>query len=220
MRVLLTAILRLSLYLLPTNVVPQVDGSNTEVSAEVRLKDYLQAAEFPPGIQVVRPGDAALADVPTIHGDARQAAQIVRFLGEQVRAGSLEVVALVRVNVAGDYSFRTDLKDMQGNALRVIVNARLNVGEQKIKFVFFGRAIRRNLHAGVFSLPGIVGEKLPDDGGAAGRLQYYAGEFRTQPHHSAQFSDKAWDSPAKRKRIRALEREIADERRSARPVRR
>ncbi|HNA79872.1 MAG TPA: hypothetical protein PKY99_10485, partial [Turneriella sp.] len=185
-------------------------------SAAVRLKDYLQVAEFPPGIQVVRPGDAALADVPTIPGDARQAAQVIRFLGEQVRAGSLEVVALVRVEVAGEYSFRTELKDMQGNTLRVMLNAKLAPGDQKIKFVFFGRAIRRHLRAGIFSLPGIVGEKLPDDGGAPGRLQYYAGEYRTQPHHAAQFSDKAWDSPEKRARIRALEREIAEERRSQR----
>ena len=75
MKLLFTAMLGLSLYLLPTNIVPQVDGSHTEVSAAVRLKDYLQVAEFPPGIQVVRPGDAALADVPTIPGDARQAAR-------------------------------------------------------------------------------------------------------------------------------------------------
>lgn len=219
MKVLLTAMVGLYLSM-PTTVVPQVDGSNTEVSAEIRLKDYLQAAEFPPEIQVVRPGDAALADLPTIPGDARSAAQILRFLGEQVRAGSLEVSALVQVKVAGEYSFRTDLMDMQGNTLRVMVNAKLQKGEQKIKFVFFGRAIRRHLHAGVFSLPGIVGEKLPDDTGAAGRLQYFAEEFRTQPHHAAQFSDKVWDAPAKRARIRALKREIADERRSAKPVRR
>ncbi len=213
MKVLRSAMLGLILYALPANILPQVDGSNTEVSAQVRLKDYLAASEFPPGIQVVRPGDAALADLPTIPGDARQAAQVVRFLGEQVRAGSLEVVALLRVELPGEYSFRTDLKDMDGNALRVMVNTKLNKGEQKVKFVFFGRAIRRNLRAGIFTLPGIVGEKLPDDGGLSGRLEYYPGEFRTQPHHIAQFSDKVWDSPQKRARIRALEREIAEERR-------
>ena len=216
MKVLPSIMLSSSFCLLPANLPAQVDGSNTEVSAAVRLKDYLQAAELPPNLQVLRPGDAALAAVPTIPGDARQAAQVIRFLGEQVRAGSLEVVALVRVEVAGEYSFRTELKDMQGNTLRVMLNAKLAPGDQKIKFVFFGRAIRRHLRAGIFSLPGIVGEKLPDDGGAPGRLQYYAGEYRTQPHHAAQFSDKAWDSPEKRARIRALEREIAEERRSQR----
>jgi hypothetical protein len=194
----------------------QIDGSNTEVSAAQRLKDYLQSAEFPPNLQVLRPGDAALAVVPTIPGDARHAAEIVRFLGEQVRAGSLEVTALVLVHVPGEYSFRTDLRDTEGNALRVMVNARLKQGEQKIKFVFFGRAIRRHLRAGVFSLPGIVGEKLPDDGGIAGRLAYFAQEFHTQPHHATQFSDKVWDAPEKRARMRELERELAEERRQKR----
>jgi hypothetical protein len=194
----------------------QIDGSNTEVSAAQRLKDYLQSAEFPPNLQVLRPGDAALAVVPTIPGDARHAAEIVRFLGEQVRAGSLEVTALVRVHVPGEYSFRTDLRDTEGNALRVMVNARLKQGEQKIKFVFFGRAIRRHLRAGVFSLPGIVGEKLPDDGGIAGRLAYFAQEFHTQPHHATQFSDKVWDAPEKRARMRELERELVEERRQKR----
>jgi hypothetical protein len=194
----------------------QIDGSNTEVSAAQRLKDYLQSAEFPPNLQVLRPGDAALAVVPTIPGDARHAAEIVRFLGEQVRAGSLEVTALVRVHVPGEYSFRTDLRDTEGNALRVMVNARLKQGEQKIKFVFLGRAIRRHLRAGVFSLPGIVGEKLPDDGGIAGRLAYFAQEFHTQPHHATQFSDKVWDAPEKRARMRELERELAEERRQKR----
>jgi hypothetical protein len=194
----------------------QIDGSNTEVSAAQRLKDYLQAAEFPPNLQVLRAGDTALSQLPTIPGDARHAAEIVRFLGEQVRAGSLEVTALVRVHVAGEYSFRTDLRDTEGNALRVMVNAKLNKGEQKVRFVFFGRAIRRHLRAGVFSLPGIVGEKLPDDGGSAGRLEYYANEYRTQPHHATQFSDKVWDAPEKKARIRALEREIAEERRQQR----
>ncbi|GAB4436991.1 MAG: hypothetical protein OHK0011_20050 [Turneriella sp.] len=213
MKIAATMLFGLGSGLLSTGLAAQVDGANTEVSAAVRLKDYLQAAEFPPNLQVLRPGDAALPDVPTIPGDARQAAQIVRFLGEQVRAGSLEVFALVRVEITGEYSFRTDLRDAEGNALRVTVNAKLNKGEQKIKFVFFGRAIRRNLRAGVFSLPGIVGEKLPDDGGLAGRLEYYATEYRTQPHHATQFSDRVWDAPEKRARIRALEREIAEERR-------
>lgn len=216
MKVLASIMLSSSFCLLPANLPAQVDGSNTEVSAAVRLKDYLQAAEFPPNLQVLRPGDATLAAVPTIPGDARQAAQIVRFLGEQVRSGSLEVIALVRVQVAGEYSFRTDLRDTDGNALRATVNVKLSKGEQKVRFVFFGRAIRRNLRAGVFSLPGIVGEKLPDDGGSAGRLDYYANEYRTQPHHVTQFSDKVWDAPEKRARIRALEREIAEERRQQR----
>lgn len=216
MRLLSASMLRVGLCLPLAAVSALVDGSNTEVSAATRLKDYLQSTEFPPNLQVLQPGDLELPAIPTIPGDARHAAQIVRFVSEQVRAGSLEVVALVRVQLAGEYSFRTDLRDTDGNALRTTVNVNLRQGEQKIRFVFFGRAIRRNLRAGVFSLPGIVGEKLPDDGGSAGRLEYYANEYRTQPHHAAQFSDKVWDAPQKRERIRALKREIAEERRQQR----
>lgn len=191
----------------------QVNGSNTEVSAAVRLKDYLQVAELPPNLQVVRPGDAALPDLPTIPGDARQAARVLRFAGAHLRAGSLEVTARVQVDSAGVYSFRTDLHDQQANALRAIVHAKLSAGEHSIRFVFFGRAIRRNLRPGRFALPGILGEKLPDDGGAAGRLEYHAQIFRTPPYRAAQFSDKPWDSPEKRAWVRELEREVAAERR-------
>jgi len=203
----------LSIFAMALKLSAQVDGSNTEVSAAIRLKDYLRTAELPPNLQVLNPGDTPLAALPTIPGDAKESAEIVRVVGENMRAGSLQIVALVRIHQPGSYSFRTDLIDSQGKGLRTMVVKKLGKGARKIEFNFYGRAIRRHLSAGVFTVPGILGEKLPDDGGTAGKLTYYGVSYPTRPHHLSEFSDRVWDSPEKRAYIRALEREIAEERR-------
>lgn len=187
----------------------QVDGSNTEVSAARRLTDYLKQSELPPDNRVLAPDDLPLQQLPRIPGDASAAATINGFSGERLHRGSLEVAFRVHVHVRGSYSFRTQLFAPDRCGIEAMVNKKLSPGVHELRFRFFGRALRR-CAPGSYTLAGILGEKLPDDG-VMGALPYYAQVYTTKVYPHAAFSDVVYDSPEKRAKIRALEREMREE---------
>lgn len=194
-----------------------VDGSGTEVSAERRLRDFLAASIYPPENRVLDAGEAPLAEVPTVPGDAQGSAVISGFRGEQLNNGSLSVFFSVKVAVPGTYSFRTYLIDAQGvPRLQSLITQSLPAGERRLSFVFYGKAIRDKTSGGRFRLQGILGEKLPGTDGQQGRLAYFSSPYETRSYALREFTDKAWDSPDKRARVKSLKEEIQQERRSSR----
>ncbi|MCX7633997.1 MAG: hypothetical protein N2Z22_11765 [Turneriella sp.] len=192
-----------------------VDGSDTEVPATRRLADYLNASELPPDNRLLAPDDPPLENIPRIAGDASRAATILGFTKETVRNGSLEIYFTVAVRQAGSYSFRTHLLDANlQRGIEVMTNAQLQPGTHALRFRFFGRALHKIGH-GPYTLRGILGEKLPDDGGAPGALEFYSKHYKTRAYSTAQFSNAVYDSPEKRARIRSLKQEIEQERRKS-----
>lgn len=191
-----------------------IDGSHTEVSAERRLKDYLAATILPPENRLLDGSDSALGQVPTVPGDASAAAEIIGFAGENLLHGSLQISFRVRVREAGGYSFRTYLSDdAQKPFLQSLVTRNLTAGEHKLSFRFYGKAIRISGVKGNYRLTGIVGEKLPAEKGSSGKLALCSQSYRTRSYAITDFTDKDWDSPEKRRKIRELKDEIAKERR-------
>lgn len=187
-----------------------IDGSHSEVSAETRLRDYLTASQYPPANQVLHPGYTALENIPLIPGDQSSAGKILGITREQVRGGSLLIFFKVRIDRAGSYSFRTLLlhHSQQGGA-QAMTNALLKPGEHELAFSFYGKIIRDTLGKGPYLIPGILAEKLPDDGGEAGALGKFLKRHETRDYNLRQFTDKVWYSAEKRSRIRELQREIS-----------
>ncbi len=97
-----------------------------------------------------------------------------------------------------------------------MVTRDLKAGEHTLEFLFYGNAIRDRWQPGRFLLPGITGEKLPDETGHSGRLRFFQKTFRTQPYQLKDFTDRNWDSEEKRAKIRELKREIEATRKKTR----
>lgn len=188
----------------------QVDGSHTEVSAERRLADYLKQSEIPPDNRPLQADDLPLDQLPRIPGNASATATIIGFSSERMHQGSLEIAFRVQVKAGGSYSFRTQLFARDQCGIEAMVNKKLKPGQHELRFRFFGRALRR-CASGKYTLPGILGEKLPDDGGTMGALAYYNKPYTTRSYRREDFSDAVYDSPEKRKKIRELEREVRQE---------
>lgn len=191
-----------------------VDGSNTEVSAESRLRDYLASSVYPPDLRVLQESDPDLEQVPTIPGNAEACANILRFTGEEAKSGSLIVRFEVLVAVPGAYSFRTYLSENKGKPrLQVITTHELSAGRHQLLFNFYGKALRDFARSGLYRLAGILGEKLPDAQGRQGRLRFFAANYQTRKYDIHTFTDRVWDAPEKRAKVKELENEARSERR-------
>lgn len=190
-----------------------VDGSSSEVSAERRLRDYLAASVYPPDLRVLSPGDPVLDQVPAIPGNAEACASILRFTSDEAKGGSLVVRFEVLIVVPGTYSFRTYLSESDGKPrLQVITTRELSAGRHHLSFIFYGKALRDTARSGRYSLPGILGEKIPDAQGRQGRLAFFAKNYETRKYDMRVFTDRIWDAPEKKARIREIESEIRSER--------
>ena len=186
-----------------------VDGSNSEVSAEQRLRDYLRESKYPPENVSLSGDEPPLDKVPLVAGDATDTAEILAFAGERLSAGSLFVAFRVRVAKPGLFSFRTFLLSETGSPLfQAMVTRDLKAGEHTLEFLFYGKAVRDRGQSGRFILPGITGEKLPDAAERSGRLRFFAKPFSTAAYQLKDFTDRNWDSEEKRAKIRELQKEI------------
>ncbi|AFM11588.1 hypothetical protein Turpa_0939 [Turneriella parva DSM 21527] len=194
----------------------QIDGSGTEIPAATRLRDYLLRSRYPETNRLLKSDDPSLFETPLLAGDASAAATITAFAGEKLHHGSLRIFFRVSVRQPGFYSFRTQLMAETGRPLvEALLHQSLGAGEHQLYFFVYGKALRDAGASGSFVLPGIVGEKLPEDGitGAAqqGALSALRLTYKTQPYRSAVFTDKEWTSPEKQATIRRLQREIRQE---------
>lgn len=189
-----------------------VDGSNTEVSAEQRLRDYLSHSKYPEENRLLASEEQELEKIPLITGEAMDSATIVGFSGEKLEKNSLIVSFKVKIHHAGSFSFRTYLQSETGRPLiQAMLTRELGRGEQTLHFFFYGKAIRDAGNTGRFVLPGIVGEKLPDAAGHMGRLRYLPSAYRTKLYRSADFTEQDWDSKEKRAKILELKKQIKSE---------
>lgn len=198
-------------------VTAQVDGSGTEIPAATRLKDYLQHSHYPETNRLLQSGDLSLFATPLMPGDAAAAASITGFAGENLWRGSLQIHFRVKIQQAGFYSFRTQLTSEQGKPLvEALLHQQLTVGEHRLHFLIYGKAIRDSGVNGPFLLPGLVGERLPADGsvetGQHGALQSFRSAYKTQKYRAVDFTDKEYTSPEKRAIIQRLKLEIKSER--------
>lgn len=188
-----------------------VDGSNTEVSATQRLKDYLQQSKYPENNWLIKPDDFSLENTPTLPGDASAAAKIEAILTDKISRGSLVVSFKVAIKQPGSYSFRTYLQsDGAKNLVHAMATRKLAPGSHTVEFLFYGKAIRDCGYFGRYTVPGIVGEKLPDDdaSAASGKLHFLKAVYITKSYAREKFTDRDWDSKEKRAKIKALQAEI------------
>jgi hypothetical protein len=199
---------------LSSGLSAQVDGSNTEVSAAVLLRDYLIQSRYPEENRLLNAEDEALEKITLIPGDASHSADILGFSGDKLSSGSLLVAFTVNVRQPGTFSFRTYLQSDKGNPLvHTIVTRVLQPGKHHLTFLFYGKAIRDTGHSSHFTFSGIAGEKVPDATSGSGRLKMYQMPYQTQQYRLSDFTAKDWDSPQKRARIRELQQQIKSEKR-------
>jgi len=194
----------------------QVDGSGTEISATIRLRDYLLRSQYPETNRLLRAGEAGLFETPLVAGDASAAATISGFAGEALVQGSLQIAFRVAVRRPGFYTFRTHLVAEDGKPLiEALVHRQLKAGEQTLHFLIYGKAIRDAGNVQSYVLPGIVGEKTLGEGvenmAEQGALTHFAGAYRTQRYRERDFTNKVWTSRETRATIERLQREIREE---------
>lgn len=206
---------------------PGIDGANTEVSAEQRLKDYLVDSRYPVNSRPARddtPTD--LRKWPGLPEAKSDGAAIESYAGEKLIGGSLYVDVRVTVSEAGRYSFFTVLRK-QGETQPLVVSTvtrDLAAGPALVRFEFYGLILREAAGAGgvaqVYEIPAVGGERIPNDqelqeliegrreASPAGRLEPLLKSHATAAYAPDQFTDRVWDAPEKRDRIAELEAEV------------
>lgn len=212
MKYLVYLMLILACVVMPAKVPAQVDGSETGVSAERLLSDYLNATIYPPENRVLSADEPPLDQLPRIPGDAAHDGRILRFGRDQLQNGSLLVGFSVKINTPGDYSFRTYLYTRDNRpCLATMTTKKLAAGEHDLNFYFYGKALRDKCGSGNFRLPGILGEKLPEIRGSSGALSFFGQGFSTRAYQTQQFTDQQWNSAEKAAKIRELRKQAAQE---------
>ncbi len=126
---------------------------------------------------------------------------------------------------AGRYSFTTVLHDATtGQALATGTLTRdLPAGRTRIPLEFYGLILSEKKATGPFLVKGLLGERLLNDTeikdltegklpvSPEGVLEPLGVEYRTRAYLLEQFTDREFDSPEKRQRIRDLEAEVRQE---------
>lgn len=204
---------------------PQVDMGDVRVSAARRLKDYRELSRYPDQSRPANAETPELGDWPGMNKQRVSSARIVGWDGDALRDGSLYVYAKVDVKEAGRYSFTTVLEEAAGGRKIAVSTPTLDLpaGPARVPLQFYGLILREAGTGGPFRLPGLLGERLLSDEDVR-RLT--AGELKSNPegvlapletgyttaaYANADFTDREWDSPEKRRRIKELEAEVRAE---------
>lgn len=203
---------------------------DTAVDPVTRLEHYRKESRYPPDSRPAQNIAFNLKEVPLIDGDAATDAEISAFAGEAMESGSLVIKFKVKIKKAGRYSFKSIVASENAKPLAFCTTTKdLAIGEHTMSFRLFGLIAREASQAtgrtsteplGPFVLPGIVGERLPNDQDLQdfaegkikrppqGSLTPFNREYRTQKYALNLFSEREWDSAEKQNRIRELEAEI------------
>ena len=127
---------------------------------------------------------------------------------ESVERGSLQVRAELEVHKAGHYLIDCNLYAADGAPVAwTRFKGQLEAGLNQVPLEFFGRAIVDSGLDGPYRIGELRGARYaPGESPDMERLPSFGGKFSTAPHRLDEFSDAAWDSPAKQRKIAALTR--------------
>ncbi|MEZ4441994.1 MAG: hypothetical protein R3B72_23070 [Polyangiaceae bacterium] len=128
-----------------------------------------------------------------------------RFTSEEVE-GSLVVEAEVEVTRAGWFVLDANLWDAEGEPVAWSRAKRaLEVGRAWVRFEFFGRVLVERGARAPFRVAQLRGERIAlDEEPAELPLDRYEGDYTTPDFPRSRWSDAAWDSPAKRRKLDKL----------------
>ena len=208
---------------------PGIDGSNTEVDAASRLRDYLADSRYPTDSRPARSDTQTdLSRWPGLPAAKSDGARIEGYAGETLEKGSLYIDVAVQVREAGRYSFFSILQQADRPLVVATVTRDLPAGPARVRFEFYGLILREAAAADLqtarsYQLAGVGGERIPNDAeleqlmrgereeSPAGRLELFRKAYETRKYRPAEFTDRVWDAPEKRARIAELEAEVRAE---------
>ncbi len=203
---------------------PVVEAGDTTVSPEGRLADYIEFSRFPDTSRPARTDTPELDGLIATGKSAASSAEILAWDGEELRGGSLVVFLRVRALEPGRFSFRAVLVDADGKKIALATETRdLSAGIHRIGLPFYGLIFHESKWKSPFALAGAAGERLPTDADLTqavrpdgsvkpppeGRLTSFRVPYKTKTYNAGDFTKREWDSPEKAARIRALNEEIA-----------
>lgn len=199
----------------------QIQHEDTAVDPRTRLAHYLEYSEYPPHSQPATALTGDLADLLPSRHDARASGQILGWDTEALRGGALFVGYRVAIAVAGRYTFETIVYVEEKKWIHPSMTVDLALGEHRLEFELAGRLLKKSGSGGPFILPGIAGERVPNDRElervasgkeppAEGRLALFQSPYRTKSYPASAWSDAIYDSPEKKRKIEELRAEIRE----------